>query len=438
MRMPRVPLALDTLGPRILVIAPHPDDESLATGGLVATALAQGTQVRVVVITAGDAYRRAARRIAKGRLDPTVYVRLGGIRHEEVLASSSCLGLAPDDMLFLGYQDGSIGSLWDADWDCTHPHVGANGRATSPYPFAWEPGASLCGANLAKNLAEIVRDYAPTAIVYPAPTDSHHDHWAAAAFTDHALNDTDFTGLRLGYVVHHGHYPFPWLYLPHAHLEPPRPLVGIGESWQSLELDAEAEQAKKCAIMQHKTQLAVPDLGVFMRSFIRTNEVFATWEPVRMGQLAGDTPGPQVIPAGATILREPLESPLIPPLRGRWDVADVAVARGGDRVWVGIRPVGTIDPSMRYGVHVRLFGGGTAPERIDITLTRDKAEALKRASNAADLGGSPAALMSGGRLWVSMPARPFADRVRMMVQTDAEVRPGNRRRSRSLWRTIDL
>jgi N-acetyl-1-D-myo-inositol-2-amino-2-deoxy-alpha-D-glucopyranoside deacetylase len=436
--MSRVPLTLDTLGPRILVIAPHPDDEALATGGLVATALAQGTRVRVVVMTAGDAYRRAARRIAKGRLDPAAYVKLGGMRHEEVLASVSCLGLSPEDLLFLGYQDGSLGSLWDTDWDCGHPHVGANGHATSPYPFAWEPGAPLCGANLARSLETIVRDFQPSAVVYPAPTDSHADHWAASAFTDHALNETGYAGPRLGYVVHHGHYPFPWLYLPNARLKPPRRLVGIGETWHSLELGAEARQAKQRAIAQHTTQLAVPDLRVFMRSFVRTNELFAGWEPVGMGQLAGHTPGPEAMPAGATILRDPVESPVIPPLRGRWDVADVAVARGGDRVWVGIRPVGTIDPSMRYGVHMRLFGGGTAPGRIDIALTREEAEALRRASDAADLGGSPEALVTGGRLWASMPARPFAERTRIMVQTDAAVRPGSRRRSRSLWRTIEL
>ena len=431
-------MTLDALGQRILVIAPHPDDESLAPGGLISSALADGRQVRVVVITAGDAYRRAALRLSKGRLSPAVYVELGGIRHKEVQAAVSSLGLPAADMLFLGYQDGSVNSLWDADWDYTNPHKGANGHITSPYPFAWEPDAPLCGANLAKNLEQIVRDYKPTAVVYPDPTDSHHDHWATSAFTDYALNDTGYTGLRLGYLVHHGHYPFPWLYLPAARLEPPAPLVGIGETWHSLAISDDARQAKQRAIMQYGTQNAIPDLSVFMRSFVRTNEVFATWEPVRVGRLTGDAPGADVVPAGATILREPVESPLIPPRRGPWDVADVAVARGGGRVWVGLRPVGTLDPALRYGVHVRLFGGDAAPERIDIAVTHEKAEALHRASNTAELGASPQVKLEGGRLWVSIPDKPFAGRTRIMLQTDAEVRPGSRFRSRSLWRTVEL
>jgi hypothetical protein len=205
-----------------------------------------------------------------------------------------------------------------------------------------------------------------------------------------------------------------------------------------LDLGAEAEQTKQRAIMQHKTQLAVPDLSVFMRSFIRTNEVFAAWEPARIGRLDRDTPGPDVVTDSATILREPVESPVLPPRRGPWDVADVAVARGGDRVWVGIRPTTRIDPAMRYGAHVRLFGGGRAQERIDISVTGENAEALRRASNAAELGAEPEVLVAGSHLWVSIPAAPFAGRTRIMVQTDAAARPGSKGRSRSLWRTLDL
>jgi N-acetyl-1-D-myo-inositol-2-amino-2-deoxy-alpha-D-glucopyranoside deacetylase len=432
------PMSLDSLGPRILVIAPHPDDESLAPGGLVASALASGKQVKVVVITAGDAYRRAALRLSSGRLTPAVYVELGVLRHKELTAAISSLGLPAKDLLSLGYQDGSLNSLWDANWDYSHPHVGANGHDKSPYAFAWEPDAPLCGANLAKNLKQILRDYKPTAVVYPDPADSHHDHWAAAAFTDYALADTGYTGLRLGYIVHHGHYPFPWLYLPTARLVPPVALVGIGDTWHSLDIGTAAEKAKQRAIMQYHTQTAVPDLSVFLRSFVRRNEIFTTWAPVRMGRLAGSTPGADPAPKGATILHESALSPLLPPRRGPWDVADVAVARGGDRVWVGIRPTGTLDQALRYGVHVRLLGGGRAPERIDIAVTKDKAQETRNSSNAATLGGAPEVLIDGGRLWVSIPAAPFAGRTTIMVQTDAEVRPGSRFRSRSLWRTVEL
>ena len=39
---------------RILILAPHPDDECLGTGGLIQQALAKGAKVKVIFITNGD------------------------------------------------------------------------------------------------------------------------------------------------------------------------------------------------------------------------------------------------------------------------------------------------------------------------------------------------------------------------------------------------
>jgi len=44
---------------RLLVLAPHCDDETLSAGGLLQTALARGMQIRVVVATASDGYPHA-------------------------------------------------------------------------------------------------------------------------------------------------------------------------------------------------------------------------------------------------------------------------------------------------------------------------------------------------------------------------------------------
>jgi N-acetyl-1-D-myo-inositol-2-amino-2-deoxy-alpha-D-glucopyranoside deacetylase len=39
---------------RLLILAPHPDDESIATGGLIQVARGVGAAVRVIVLTDGD------------------------------------------------------------------------------------------------------------------------------------------------------------------------------------------------------------------------------------------------------------------------------------------------------------------------------------------------------------------------------------------------
>src|SRR5438046_7255856 len=53
---------LDLRGERLLVLAPHPDDEVIGCGGLVAQHLAEGRSVRVVVATDGGQAGVAAER----------------------------------------------------------------------------------------------------------------------------------------------------------------------------------------------------------------------------------------------------------------------------------------------------------------------------------------------------------------------------------------
>jgi LmbE family N-acetylglucosaminyl deacetylase len=58
---------LDLRGERLLVLAPHPDDEVIGCGGLVALHLREGRKVRVVVFTDGGAAGEAKQREAESR-----------------------------------------------------------------------------------------------------------------------------------------------------------------------------------------------------------------------------------------------------------------------------------------------------------------------------------------------------------------------------------
>ena len=64
--------ALATLEQRLgdggLVVAPHPDDESLACGGLIAEARAQGRLVRVVIVSDGTGSHPASKAYPNARL----------------------------------------------------------------------------------------------------------------------------------------------------------------------------------------------------------------------------------------------------------------------------------------------------------------------------------------------------------------------------------
>lgn len=136
-------------GARLVVVAPHPDDEVLACGGLLAMAAQCGTEICVVGVTDGDASHPGSKRWPPERLAPA--------RRSESSAGLKCLGLAPDVQRRLGLPDGRVGdhvaalterlgamlmasdvvvSTWELDG---HPDHEASGRAAAA-------AAADCGA----------------------------------------------------------------------------------------------------------------------------------------------------------------------------------------------------------------------------------------------------------------------------------------------------
>jgi LmbE family N-acetylglucosaminyl deacetylase len=80
-----------------IVIAPHPDDESLGCGGLIADACRQGVRGKVVIVSDGAGSHPNSKAYPPERL----------IDLREVEARQACaeLGLRPEEMLFLRLPD---------------------------------------------------------------------------------------------------------------------------------------------------------------------------------------------------------------------------------------------------------------------------------------------------------------------------------------------
>ena len=92
------PAELASLG-RLLILAPHPDDETLGCGGLMAQAQAARQAVHVLVITDGG----------QSHPSSTAYPRprLVALRQGESLAAAAALGIPPENLAFLGVPDGA-------------------------------------------------------------------------------------------------------------------------------------------------------------------------------------------------------------------------------------------------------------------------------------------------------------------------------------------
>ncbi|HTW72052.1 MAG TPA: PIG-L family deacetylase [Acetobacteraceae bacterium] len=125
----------------VLVLAPHPDDESLGCGGLMADCQARGQPVYVLVLTDGAGSH------PRSRTHPPA--RLAALRAEETRAAVGELGVPADRVDFLALPDGRA------------PLRGARLRAA------------------AQRIADHARARAISAICATWPGDPHHDHVAA-------------------------------------------------------------------------------------------------------------------------------------------------------------------------------------------------------------------------------------------------------------------
>ena len=125
----------------LLVVAPHPDDESLCCAGAIARARAAGARVSVVWVTSGDAFELDAHVIERRLFTSARNLReLAALRMQEAARAAQLLGIAGDERIFLGYPDRGLTQLLHENLDTAYrsPHTGA---AAVPYAQALAPGA---------------------------------------------------------------------------------------------------------------------------------------------------------------------------------------------------------------------------------------------------------------------------------------------------------
>src|SRR5437763_15655989 len=110
---------------RILIVAPHIDDEAIGAGGYALDAIANGAEVYVVYLTAGDCARFSARLMHK-TLEPTAsnYLSVGEARIAEAALAMKLLGVSPERFFVLGYPDRGLRLMVD------HPNAVVRAEGT--------------------------------------------------------------------------------------------------------------------------------------------------------------------------------------------------------------------------------------------------------------------------------------------------------------------
>jgi LmbE family N-acetylglucosaminyl deacetylase len=269
---------------RLLVVAPHPDDEALGAGGLMQRVRAVGGTVRVVLLTSGDGFPEgveAVDGIAHPR--PSDYRGYGMMRERETRAALSILGVPANDVAFLGFPDEGLCRLastylFDKRRAFESPYTN---RESPPATEQMVRGVKYRGVDLRRELERIVEAFRPTLIAVPHPEDEHPDHCSTHIFVREALGVVPMQAQRrvhvLHYLVHFGQWPLTAMSGAGATLNPPDGFPRNEGRWASLTLTTAEASRKNRALRAYSTQMQV--IGRFLVAFARTNELFLEGEP---------------------------------------------------------------------------------------------------------------------------------------------------------------
>lgn len=268
-------------GDRIMVLAPHPDDESLGCGGIIQQAVAMNLPVRIVWLTYGDnnewsffLYRK------RPVLMPEAVRRMGEVRHQEALSAAKILGVDPNELVFLGYPDFGTLAIWYSHWADRPPYESMLTKVTQvPYPDACRPSAPYKGEEILRDLETNLREFKPTKIFLSHPSDHNVDHQALYLFTRVALWDLEkeMHPEVYPYLVHFAHWPVPEALKPALPIMPPPQLDRL-INWGIVPLTPLEVQVKAAALSAHRSQVEAS--RSYLMSFVRANELFGDFPSV--------------------------------------------------------------------------------------------------------------------------------------------------------------
>ncbi len=405
---------------RVLVIAPHSDDETLGSGGLIYKLVHLGATVRVVLYTNGDGFTWGVRRQnTRLRPKPAEYIRYGEIRQQESLQALATLGLPQNDVIFLSYPDRSLQALWLDNWDCANPYRSPmTGLTASPYQLTFHAGTPYCGQAVVNDLLAIFREFQPTVVVLPHPNDAHSDHWAGSNFAIYALETWKEESPRsaatkiqtLFYLVHRGKWPQPKAYAPGQVLTPPKDLQTIGTIWMRLPLTAQEKSAKYQAILQYKTQISM--LRRFLLRFVRENELFGiipedTLLPAvaghEIGALDQDNRRWQNV---SPIISDPVKDTLKRAIDPAADIMYVKAYRDDQRLLVQMRLRGKANALTTYSIRLVTFqqAAQTADRQFNFKLkTNHQVVVFDSAGRQRHLESQVAGMVKDDTVSISIP-----------------------------------
>lgn len=265
---------------RVVIFAPHPDDEIIALGGIIQKILKAGAKIKIVYLTNGEYneinYFFYKKHVA---LSTAGFINIGETRQEEAIAATKYLGVNKDDLIFLGYPDrfteSILTSFWDKKWPATSmlTHI-----KKVPYKNALSAGAPYIGESILNDIKKVLQELKPTIVFVSSPKDTNPDHRSLYVFVNTVLLDLKDKFVpkeQYSYLVHKTGWPKAKKYLPSFELNPPDEFSATDIIWDKISLSDGEVKNKYKALLLYKSQLSLGDS--YLLSFVRANELLCSY-----------------------------------------------------------------------------------------------------------------------------------------------------------------
>ena len=366
LRLPALPAP--TAKTRLMVFAPHCDDETLGCAGLIQQTLQAGGKAQTVIVTNGDGFRTAVElQTGKLRVEPADYVRFADLRQQESVRALANLGVANDNVVFLGYPDQGLQALWNDNWTPDNLYTSATTRCDhAPYATVFHTKTAYCGQNVLEDIKATLRRFHPTLVTVTHPAEDHADHAACAAFVTRALEELQADPKDAGwakqtrlehYLVHRGDWPLPQKTGVSEPLTPPAELAQADTHWRTLPLSPEQTRRKAQSIRLYPSQTAM--MGRFLNAFARGTELYGDLPDTHLPvvpdnaiRVDGNDADWQQLPP---CLLDPVRDNVLRDLQGSGDIRALYACRDSRYLYVRLDCRQPVSRRIAYTLHLRAF-----------------------------------------------------------------------------------
>lgn len=256
---------------RVIIFAPHQDDEILGCAGTIDLLMKSNIEIFVVFATNGDFCGKES---SKTRL-------------QESIAALNVLGIQKDHIIVLGFADTGMAYKDSFLWKMYHSHgeetISSPISSNTYHPFDCEEySKKKYGRHLpyTKNaflhiLKCLIEDINPDIIITSSSLDMHGDHAALCRFIENAIEEMEINIRIYQYIIHSGNDK-EW---PHRNsMYYTRPQNVTENLWKkriTVELDKSFDKKKLIELFQSQLSPSGYLLSFAKREefFLDTNEV---------------------------------------------------------------------------------------------------------------------------------------------------------------------